>query len=504
MAVARNVIANTVGTVVLAGATAALMILSFRLSGPEQFGLIGFYLTLHGIVAILDTGIGPAIVREVAHARAGGHEYGLGTILFTFQGVYAGITGITLLVLIAASSFIATTWLTARTISAGEIQFALVLSALIIATQRQRTVYSVFLEGLEQQALVNVLQSGFAVLRTLVVLAALLLVTPTAVVFLTAFLAISTAELIVTAWYAWRAAGPVARPRIAMPMLRRLWRFLLTTSLAVAVGALLQSVDKMVVSALLPLDVVGRYMFISQIALLVLKLIAPNVTAIFPRLSISVRRSDRDETRRVYFAGSQIVAGIVAAFGFGAVFFGSEVLLLLTGDPVVAATYHWAFAWLAFAFGFNGFVLIPNALRLSEGHPGTMLWAYVIAGAAYVPAVIVLTPYFGVVAPAALWLAVNVFAFAVLVAYSYREALAGLTWAWIWGCVVAQFTVTAGADVLGRLLLPPASPLLVSFGVACLAACIGFAASVAVSGDLRHSVVSFIRRALLPRTVPAR
>ena len=49
-------------------------------------------------------------------------------------------------------------------------------------------------------------------------------------------------------------------------MVRRLWRFLLTSSLAVAVGALLQSADKLVVSAMLPLDVVGRYMFVSQSA----------------------------------------------------------------------------------------------------------------------------------------------------------------------------------------------------------------------------------------------
>jgi O-antigen/teichoic acid export membrane protein len=504
MAVARNVIANTVGTVVLAGATAGLMIVSFRLTGPEQFGLIGFYLTLHAMVAILDTGIGPAIVREVAHARAGGHEYGLGTILFTFQSVYASITGVTLLVLIAAAPFIATMWLSARTIPAGEIQLALILSAAIIATQRQRTAYSVFLEGLEQQALVNVLQSGFAVLRTLVVLAALLLAAPTAVTFLTSFLVISTAELAVTAWYAWRAAGPAERPRIAVPMLRRLWRFLLTTSLVGAVGALLQSVDKVVVSAMLPLDVVGRYMFISQIALLVLKLIAPNVTAIFPRLSVAVRRGDRDETRRVYFAGAQIVATIVAAFGFGAVFFGSEALLLLTGDPAVAATYHWAFACLAFAFGFNGFVLIPNALRLSEGHPATTLWAYVIAGTVYIPAVVLLTPAYGVIVPAALWFAVNAFAFAVLAVYSHREALAGYAWDWVWGCVVSQFAVTAAADAIGRLLLPPASPLLASVTVAGLAASVGFAVSVAVSGDLRHSVVSFIRRALPTRAVPAR
>ena len=118
---------------------------------------------------------------------------------------------------------------------------------------------------------------------------------------------------------------------------------------------------------MLPLDVVGRYMFVSQICLIVLKLIAPNVTAIFPRLSASLRRGDTAEAKRVYFAAAQTVSCIVAAFGLGAVFFGTEALVILTGSAEVARDYHWLFALLAFAYGLNGFALIPNALRLSEG-----------------------------------------------------------------------------------------------------------------------------------------
>jgi O-antigen/teichoic acid export membrane protein len=504
MAVARNVIANTIGTVLLAAATAATTIFSFRLAGAEQFGLIGFYLTLHSIVAILDTGIGPGIVREVAHARVGEHEHGLGSILFTFQGIYASITGATTIVLIASSSFIATTWLSARTISASEIQYALILSALIIAAQRQRTVYSVFLEGLEQQVLVNILQSGFAVLRALVVLAAMLAVAPTAFVFLTAFLVICIAELVATAWYAWNAVEDGTKARFLTTLVKRLWAFLLTSSLAVAVGALLQSLDKVVVSAMLPLDVVGRYMFVSQICLLVLKLIAPNVTAIFPRLSASIKRNDIGEARRVYFAAAQTVSCIVAIFGLGAVFFGSEALLLLTGDARAAQDYHWPFVLLALAFGFNGFCLIPNALRLSEGKPGTTLWANAIAGAVYLPAVWLLTPVYGVIAPAALWFAVNAFVFVVLIARAHRDALAGYALPWLWACVVPQFSASAAVYAIARLALPQASSPMLAVAVGIVAAGFGFIAVIGVSGDLRHSVVSFIRRAFVARAALAR
>ena len=494
MAVARNVIANTIGTAVLAVATAATTIFSFRLAGSEQFGLIGFYFTLHGIVAILDTGIGPGVVREVAHARSGEHSIGLPSILFTFQGIYAGITVLATVALIAAAPFIATMWLSGRTISPGEIQTALILAAVIIALQRQRTVYSVFLEGMEQQVLVNILQSGAAVARALVVLGAMLLIAPTAIVFLGAFLLVCLAELLVTAWYAWRAASGADKATFSTAMMRRLWKFLLTSSLAVAVGALLMSADKLVVSAALPLDVVGRYMFVSQICLIVLKLIAPNVTAIFPRLSASVRRGDAAEAKRVYFAAAQTVSCIVAAFGLGVAFFGTETLVVLTGSAEVARDFHWPFALLAFAFALNGFALIPNALRLSEGEPGTALWSNVAAAVVYLPAIVLLTPRYGVMAPAALWLAANAFIFTALVVRAHRDGIAGYAWGWAWNCVIPQFAVTGAVYAVTKAALPQASSPLLVVAAAVIAAGLGFAASIAVSGELRHSVISFVRR----------
>jgi O-antigen/teichoic acid export membrane protein len=494
MAVARNVIANTVGTAVFVVATAATTILSFRLAGSEQFGLIGFYFTLHGIIAILDTGIGPGIVREVAHARSDDHASSLGSILFTFQGIYAGINGLTTIVLVVASSFIATTWLTARTIPANEIHYALILAALTIGLQRLRTVYSVFLEGLEQQVLVNVLQSGAALLRALVVLGAMILIAPTAVVFLGAALIVCAAELLITAWYAWRAVKGNGKTRFSLAMVRRVWRFLLTSSLAVAVGALLLGADKMVVSAMLPLDVVGRYMFVSQICLIVLKLAAPNVTAIYPRLSASIRCADVPEAKRVYFAAAQTVSCIVAAFALGATFFGYEALFILTGDRDVAQNYHWLFAVLAFGYGVNGLCLIPNALRLSEGRPGTALWSNLVAAALYLPAITLLTPAYGVIAPAALWLAANAFLFAVLVARAHRNTLAGYARPWLWDCVIPQFAVTAGIYATTKAVLPATSSLVVVVAAVIVAAGVGLLASVAVSGDLRHSVASFLRR----------
>jgi hypothetical protein len=136
-------------------------------------------------------------------------------------------------------------------------------------------------------------------------------------------------------------------------------------------------------------------------------------------------------------------------------------------------------------------------LRLSEGHPGTALWSNLVAAVLYLPAIILLTPAYGVMAPAVLWLVANAFLYAVLLARAHRDALARYAWPWVWACVIPQFTVTAAVYAMTKAVLPQASSPVVVAAVAVVAAGVGFAVSVAVSGDLRHSVVSFIRRSRL-------
>ncbi len=499
MAVARNVIANTAGTVVLVGAGAALTILSFRLAGSEQYGLIGFYLMLNGIVSILDTGLAPGVVREVARARAGQHADKLGTILFTFQGVYLVITATTALILVALAPVIAGTWLKTRTISTGEVEIALILGAAVLALQRQRTVYQVFLDGMEHQVTANAAQSATSVLRAVIVLGAMLAIAPTAIVFLSASLVTGTIELALFATLAWRAAGNSEAPRFSVGLIRQLWRYLLTSTLAVALGALLINVDKIVVSAALPLDVVGRYIFISQICLIVLKLVTPNVTAIFPRLTASVAHGERGETARVYFAGTQTAAVIVAVFMLGATYFGYEALLVLTGSPDVAHTYHPVFALMAWGYGLNSLALIPNALRMVEGFPGTALRGNAGAALIYLPAVALLTPRYGLLAPVTLWFAVNAGLFALFTLRAHSQALAGHAWTWFSNCILRQTVAVAAVFAYAQIALQHTESMPVKIAGIIAATGVAMLLAVALSAELRHSIISFVRRALAAR-----
>jgi len=496
MAVARNVIANTIGTVAFIGATAATSVFSFRIGGPEQFGLIGFYLTLHGIVAVLDIGLGPAIVREVARSRAGGGSAGLGTILFTFQGIFAGLTGLTAIILLAASWLLARL-VTAQTIAPDEIHLALMLTAVTIGLQRMRSLYTIVLEGMERQVLANLLQSGGAAIRASVAILAMLVFTPTAVTFLAASAAVCLLELIVNAAVVWRAVvHGTEKAHFSVPLIRELAHFLATSSTAGMLAALLQNADKLVVSALLPLDVTGRYMFVSQICLIVLKLVVPNVTAVMPRIAASVHRGDVADTRRVYFAAAQSAACVVAVFVFGATFFGADALLILTGSAEVVRDYQVIFALLAWAYGFNALCGLPNALLFAEGRPQTAFWSNVVATFTYLPILFALTPVHGAAATAFLLLVTNVLILVAFLGRAHTASLKGELSAFMRTSLIPQFAAGGALLALTRLALGPGVPPFVVAGVVIVAAGLTLAAAAAVSPDLRQSLLAFARRLL--------
>ena len=66
MTLKRNILANYLGTGVVA--LAPMLALPWYLAalGPKQFGLIGFIVMLQAVLGLLDAGMSQALVREIA------------------------------------------------------------------------------------------------------------------------------------------------------------------------------------------------------------------------------------------------------------------------------------------------------------------------------------------------------------------------------------------------------------------------------------------------------
>src|ERR1700733_10459002 len=87
---ARNIIANYVGGGYAALVQIAFMPLYIKSLGLEAFGLIGFYMSLQAMMALMDMGMTPAMTREMARYRAGTYTIAqMRALLRPIEFVYA-------------------------------------------------------------------------------------------------------------------------------------------------------------------------------------------------------------------------------------------------------------------------------------------------------------------------------------------------------------------------------------------------------------------------------
>lgn len=497
----RNAAANSVGLAVAIVTQAGLTFGSYWLIGPEQYGLVGFFATLMMAAAIFDVGLGQTLSREVARAR--GQPQMLQQIAASFLLFYLLLAAVLVVVVLAAAPLIARFWLKPESIPPDKLVDAIRLMVVAIGIQRLRGVFQAMLDGLEKQVITNGLLTGTLLFRLVVVLATLL-VWPTANAF---FLAQIVASVVETTSFALvcRRSVPAFRT-LGRPNLRLALHtagFAGTNAAAAAIGTLVQIVDSLVVSAYVPLSVFGHYSLVVSMCQMMLRLCLPVLNAIYPRMSAYMGDGKIEQLRQIYFTFSSVIAAVLTTAAGTLAVFGFTYLELIAGRGT-AQDFAPMLALLAIAYGLNGLARLPHVLQLAEGRPGVALVLNAVLGAVYLPAILLLTPRFGVSAPASCLLLVNLVAFAAFVVTTHRKSMEGHRGAWLMHSIVLPVIGAGGCIVLARTLVPPhwslSANLAASFAAAVAALLVALSAGQSTRHAIGRTVKAVIeRRHLQPR-----
>ena len=153
----KNVGANLGGKVWALLISLAAVPLYIRLLGMEQYGLLGIFLTLTAIFAILDLGLGNALNRQLAqYSVQPGKEQDAHDLLRTLESIY-WLVGIVIgVVTVIAAPLIAEHWVRANTLTTERVSQSLAMMGIAIAVQWPRALYTGGLQGIQQQVLLSV------------------------------------------------------------------------------------------------------------------------------------------------------------------------------------------------------------------------------------------------------------------------------------------------------------------------------------------------------------
>jgi O-antigen/teichoic acid export membrane protein len=455
--VAINTAANFLGSSVTQAAAFIFAIAYFRLLGPQNYGLIGFSIALVQLGAYFaDMGVGRVVVRELSrrsHARDFAEQ--MGDVLFTLQITNFALALAVGTTIAANAGWLTQNWLKIGDVPADDAVHAIVIMGLIAILQLPKTISLEALRGLQKQVLSNSLMGAFSWLRGCVTLAALYFIAPTAIVFLTTQLVLSFAETTFAAGAAWRSMPRASRlPRFRLRILRETWAFALADGGAVLISAGMMLGDKIILSRLLPLDEFGSYVFCASLAEAVGRVSSPFNSAFFPHFVDLVARNDEKKLSRDYLRVTQIVASMLVPISLTIAVFSHEILQLLTNKPAVVASFALVLSVRTLANMFNCLQHMPHSLQLTIGLSSLAFKLNLVSICVYLPGIILLTPRFGPIVPAALWLAINVANAFPMVIGTHRRILQGDLWNWTWGTIVRPLAIST-VIVAGSWLLYP-------------------------------------------------
>lgn len=372
----HNVIANFLGQGWTALVGVLFIPLYIRLLGAEVYGLIGVYVSMQGLLYVLDVGLSATLNRELArHAHTGMPADASRDLVHTLELVFWPICLLAAGAIGALSTEVATYWLQPVELSRESVGHALMLMGVAVTLQWPAAFYAGGLNGLERQVPVNVVNAVFATLRWAGVVPVLLYTSATIEAFLHWQIAVAVAQTLATRVLLLRALpGVWSGRRFERQALMRVKGFTLGLFATSAVGFVLIQLDRIVLSKMLPLDQFGHYALAAMVAAGLTRAFQPFFVALYPRYSGLVATGDYERLKVLYHQSSQYLAVLVSATAVVLALFARDVLAIWTGDTMLAEQATPVLRVLVAAAALNGLMNLPYALQLAHGWTRLAMW----------------------------------------------------------------------------------------------------------------------------------
>lgn len=456
MSLKRNLVANYLGQAWTGLIGLAFVPLYVKYLGVESYGLIGIFALLQTWFMLLDMGMTPTLNREMARFTAGAHgAQAISDLLLSIERVGAAIAGLIGVLIWAASAWLATHWLSAEQLSPATVARAIALMGAVVALRFLEGLYRGALLGLQRQVFFNIANSLFATLRAAGAVAVLVWWSPTIEAYFLWQAVVSVVAVVALATAVYRGLPPSPAPprfsRQALADIRNFAGGMLATSF---LAILLTQIDKVLLSRLLSLEDFGYYTLAATVGAAVYLLITPVTQSFYPRLTELAVKGDQRELARVYHRGARLVTLLATPGALMLAAFGEELLLLWTGERLLAQRVAPLMALLACGTLLNGFMHIPYMLQLAHGWTSLTVRINLVAVALLVPAILWATPRYGAVGAAWAWILLNAGYLIVGIQFMHRRLLAYEKWRWYLDDLLKPVLLIGGYVLLARELTP--------------------------------------------------
>lgn len=366
----KNVIANFVGRFWSVLSNFLFVPLYINLLGLESFSLISFTLALNGIMAMMDAGLTATLSREFA-SNYNSHNEKL-RIYKTLETCYFVVASLVIVLLFYSSDLIAFRWLNLENISPDKVSFYLQIISIDIGFRLLSNFYSGGFIGLEKQIKSNMYQVVYGVIRNGLVLIPIFFYPSLSVFFV--WQTISTVLYVIIIrfdlGYTLTHSSSLffKKPIIEKEVIFKVWKFAGGMMLISAVAGLNTQMDKLALSKLLPIEVLGIYTLAFALSKGLGILSSPVSVAILPRMTSLFTAGDKINALKIFNKGYLIVSIVVFSFASSMMFFAKELIWIWTGDLELAEKAKIFVPWIAIGTAFLSLGNLPYNVAIANGY----------------------------------------------------------------------------------------------------------------------------------------
>lgn len=407
MSVRQNIIANYLGRSWTALLSLVFVPLYIKFLGVEAYGLIGIYLSLLGLLAVMDLGLSTTLNRILAqHTTAEASQ--LRHVVRTFEIAYWSV-GIAIgAVIFMIAPWLATHWIHLKNLSLETVVNTIRLMGGVIVFQWPVSLYSGGLMGLQRQALLNVIRSMTATIQGGGSVLLLWLISPTIECFFVWQLLASLFQVILLGKYLKKSLPlPLHKPKFELKWLLHNWRFSVGTFGITFLGSILTQMDKLILSKYLTLTAFGYYTLAGTVSNALASLSMPIFSAAFPRLTQLHAEGAQSRLAEFYHKMSQLMAIFMVPIGVTLAFFSTSILSLWLHDPVIVDSVSPILRVMVIGTVANSIVSMPLALQLAFGWTKLSFYKNIIAVILFVPMLMLLISNYGALGGAISWAILN-------------------------------------------------------------------------------------------------
>jgi O-antigen/teichoic acid export membrane protein len=366
---------------------------------------------------------------------------------------------------------------------------AIRLMGVAIAFQLPSGLYIGGLMGLQRQVLTNSIQIAWGLFRGAGAVLVLWLLSPTIFAFASWQLTSNALYCFVSRLTLWRTLEghrEEARPNFTWQALRSTWRYALGMTGMAILSTLLIQTDKLAVSKMLPLEMLGYYTLASAVASIPLMLASPIASAVFPRLTGLVATGERINLTRLYHRTCELVSVAVIPASLTSALFAGDFIRAWTGSPIIAQRAGLTASLLLVGQAMQAMTIVPYYLALAHGNIRLNLQVGIASVVVITPLLIVLIMKYGIVGAGMSWVLMNLCSLPPYMYLLHRRFLPTELRTWATRDVTRPLLAALPVVLLARFFLPLPSSRPFTLSLIGLVCTISAAATTLASPELRN------------------